>query len=146
MRVRLPVMICLSALALTASCRRPASFEQFIRADETVSGSYVFTLFLDDSLASYDLSIYTKVDPPLMAADRPEVSLGLVVEWAEKNGFTALREKVYLPCGGAAGSNQPYRSGVRPSHPGEWTVSITPENPPAGLRGIGMICKRNGTR
>lgn len=146
MNVRIPVIICLSALALMVSCRRPDSFEQFIRADGVVSGAYVFTLGLDDTLATYDISFYTKVDPPLMAADRPEASLGLVVVWAEGDGLTSLREKVYLPYGGVAGSAHPYRSGIKPSHPGEWTVSVTPEDPPAGLRGIGIICKRNGTR
>lgn len=131
-------------LLLLAACR-PASYEQFLRADQATSGEYVFALDLSDSAAVYDLSFYTRIDPALMAVEQPDRSLGLEVSWFAPAApdSAALAETVFLPYGGKAGSLQLYRSGVRPSPAGEWRVAVRPQAAPEGLRGIGIICKRH---
>ena len=147
--------IAIFAIMLLVSCR-PASYEQFIRADQAPDGEYAFALDLADSAATYDLSFYTRIDPALMAAEQPSGSLGLQVSWfppavaappAGTDPVTldtaAIAETVYIPYGGKAGSVQLYRSGIKPSPAGEWRLTITPMTPPAGLRGLGIICKRN---
>lgn len=132
-----------AALVLLAACR-PTSYEQFIRADQALEGEYVFALDLADSAAAYDLSFYTRIDPALMAAEEPSHSLGLEVSWKPAASDSVfLRESVYIPYGGKAGSVQLYRSGVHPSPAGEWSLSVKPNEAPKGLRGIGIICKRH---
>ena len=140
--------IAIFAIMLLVSCR-PASYEQFIRADQALDGEYVFALDLSDSTASYDLSLYTRVDPALMAAATPSAELALQVKWLAPASAVlsclavpAMSEIVYLPYGSAAGSVKLYRSGVKPAPAGEWHVAVTPIAPPEGLRGIGIICKR----
>ena len=130
----------LFALLMLAGCR-PASYEQFVRADQASGGEYVFNLDLSDSTASYDISLYTRVDSGIMKAEDPSHSLGLEIRWVADSTF--LCETVYVPYGGRAGSNSLYRSGVRPDPAGEWRVLVRPLDAPAGLRGIGIICKRN---
>lgn len=147
LRIILPVTL----LLLAAGCR-PASYEQFIRADQAQDGEYVFALDLSDSTATYDLSLYTRVDPTLMAAATPSVELALQVCWYSPAGeataaqaclaVPAMSEIVYLPFGAEAGSVKLYRSGVKPAPVGEWHLAVTPIAPPEGLRGIGIICKR----
>ena len=131
-----------SALLLFAAGCRPASYEQFIRADQAQDGEYVFALDLSDSTATYDISLYTRVDPALMAAATPSAELALQVCWQSTAG-EAMSEIVYLPYGAAGGTVQLYRSGIKPSPAGVWRLTITPMTPPAGLRGLGIICKRN---
>ena len=162
-------------LLLLLSACRPASYEQFVRADQAPGGVYEFRLDMGDSLATYDLSLYTRVDAGLLKADEPARSLGLEICWSPAGAETApapvmsdlssvmsdlasvmpdfdraslpdsisLRETVYLPYGGKAGSTHLYRSGIRPSPAGEWRLVIRPTDPPEGLRGIGIICKRH---
>lgn len=147
LRIILPVTL----LLLAAGCR-PASYEQFIRADQAQDGEYVFALDLSDSTATYDLSLYTRVDPTLMAAATPSAELALQFCWYSPAGeataaqpclaVPAMSEIVYLPFGAEAGSVKLYRSGVKPAPAGEWHLAVTPIVPPEGLRGIGIICKR----
>ncbi|MBQ3711856.1 MAG: hypothetical protein II891_05615 [Bacteroidales bacterium] len=142
----------LFAVLMLVGCR-PASYEQFIRADQAQDGDYIFQLDLSDSTATYDLSLYTRVDPALMAAATPSAELALQVCWlypaveaASDSACFAkptMSETVYLPYGAAGGTVQLYRSGVKPSPAGEWRLTVTPMAPPAGLRGLGIICKRN---
>lgn len=144
MNSRIAVLCALTAAL--ASCSEPASFEEFVRADMAENGVYEFVLNLGDSLSTYDISLFTKVDAPVMGRIRTSSSLGLEIEWKEAGTITpALSETVYLPYGDKGGASL-YRSGVKPSSPGSWTVSARPIDPPTGLRGIGIICKRNGTR
>ena len=183
--------LALFAILLLVACR-PASYEQFVRADQAQDGNYIFALDLSDSTAIYDLSLYTRVDPALMAAATPSAELALQVCWLAPQpsveeavppsgvrpsdsphhssgavpplpcrgwhvpqgerlpdstalsclAVPAMSEIVYLPYGSAAGSVKLYRSGVKPAPAGEWHLSVTPIAPPAGLRGIGIICKR----
>lgn len=136
-----------AAVAALAACSEPASFEEFVRADMAENGVYEFVLDLSDSLSTYDISLFTKVDAPVMGRIRSSSSIGLEVAWKEAGAISpALSETVYLPYGDKGVSASLYRSGVKPSSPGSWSVLVRPVDPPAGLRGIGIICKRNGTR
>ena len=140
------VTVLCALIAALSACSEPASFEEFVRADMAENGVYEFVLDLSDSLSTYDISLFTKVDAPVMGRIRASSSMGLEIAWKEGGAITpALSETVYLPYGGKAGASL-YRSGVKPSSPGSWTVSVRPVDPPSGLRGIGIICKRNGTR
>ena len=133
----------LIALLLLPACK-PASYEQFVRVDQATEGEYVFALDLSDSTASYDISLYTRVDTPVLEAEKPSGQLRLEVEWtAPACGEGGLSETVYLPYGNRAGSSKLYRSGVKLSPAGEWRVAVRPKNTPEGLRGIGIICKRH---
>ena len=149
-------LLLLPFLLLPLSCR-PSSYEQFVRADQTEDGRYVFALDLSDSAATYDISLYTRVDAPLLQAERPAGQLGLEVEWtlpdlsqgdtppewpATREFTPRLTETVYLPYGTRAGSSQLYRSGIKPEPAGEWLLAVRPIDAPEGLRGIGIICKR----
>lgn len=131
-----------------ASCR-PASYEQFLRCDQAEGGEYVFMLDMSDTLSDYDVSFYSRIDAPVMESAKPASQMALSVSWFAPQGTApSLSETVYLPYGGAAGSVRLYRSGVRVEPLGEWRVSVRPQDAPEGLRGIGIICKRNlhGTR
>ena len=139
--------------AAVISCRKPSSYEQFIRADRAEGGEYVFCLDMSDTLACYDVSLYTRVDAAFFAAARPSRQLRLEISWIAPvmpdstpvmpdPDRASLSETVYLPYGGRAGSAHLYRSGVKPSPAGEWTVAVRPLDAPKGLRGMGIICKR----
>lgn len=146
MKLRIPVLLLLLGLV---SCKAPASYEQFVRADQAVEGEYRFPLDLSDSTAVYDISLYTRVDPSLMASFREDEQLGLIISWFSSEREPVLRETVYLPYGGAKGSAALYRSGVKPSPAGEWSIVAEPVGAPEGLRGVGIICKKktaHGTR
>ena len=153
----------LAAAVLTAavsSCRKPSSYEQFIRADRAEGGEYVFCLDMSDTLACYDVSLYTRVDAAFFAAARPYRQLRLEISWIAPvmpdsspvlpdatlvmpdPDRASLSETVYIPYGGRGGSAHLYRSGVKPSPAGEWTVAVRPLDAPKGLRGMGIICKR----
>ena len=146
MKLRIPVLLLLLGLV---SCKAPASYEQFVRADQAVEGEYRFPLDLSDSTAVYDISLYTRVDPSPMASSRGDGQLGITVSWFSAGSEPVLRETVYLPRGGEKGSSALYRSGVKPSPTGEWLIVAEPVGAPEGLRGVGIICRKknaHGTR
>ncbi len=133
MRALLPI---LCALGVLAACSRPSSYEQFVRSDG--SGEYSFELELPDTLSSYDISFYSAVDRPLFSADTLR-SFPLQVVWRSPSG-RYLSETVYYP---ADSLKARYRSGIVPSEEGSWTLSVTIAPEPRGLRGLGVICRRN---
>ena len=126
-------MCAAAACLLLTCCVKPASYEEFIRADEAMGGLYSFTLDLADSLCTYDISFYTADD-----SVQPE-GLPVYVVWTgpEDAGFEEL---VYMKPGQTV---QPYRFHVEMAVPGEWRLDLRPMQVPAGFRGIGVICKRN---
>ncbi len=153
-------------LLLTLACNPPASYEQFVRADEAPEGIYEFTLpdfctVLATSPChsersegiSFDLSFYTA---PLAAP------LQLEVAWSypqEEGAVARYSETVWFPAGKHRAL---YRSGITvptvdtsapapsviPSEAKDpLTIRVKPINPPERFRGLGIICKRNdGTR
>lgn len=122
---------------LAFACRQPASVEQFIAAP----GPYAFVLDLSDSTAVWDISLFSRVD----ALDAP-AELALDVTWTAPSE-AVFTETVYLPlqAGTSFFSHEacvPYRSGVAPSERGVWALTVTPVEPPTGLRGVGVVTKR----
>lgn len=134
-------MIAAAAFVLSlCCCSRPTEMEVFVKSADAVGGVYSFELPLEDSLATYDLSFYTRVDAP--AGRRSGGSLELNVLWVSPSGERA-GETVHMD---AAKLLETYRTGVSPLEPGVWTLKVQVVNPPEGLRGLGLVCKENGTR
>ena len=121
-----------AACLLLACCVKPASYEEFIRADEATGGLYSFTLDMADSLCTYDISFYT-ADDELQAEGLP-----VYVVWTGP-GSESFEELVYMK---PDETIQPYRTGLVMSVPGEWKLDLRPMEVPEGFRGIGVICKR----
>ena len=129
----LPLLLFLLAL----SCRQPASTELFVKAP----GPYVFAVDMADSTAAYDFDLYTRIDATEFPAE-----LRLDVVW--KGPASDFKETVYLPVtrGHSFFSQEsyaPYRTGVVPSNPGQWTLHVSLPNPPEGLRGMGLVVRRS---
>ncbi len=128
MRRLLPVLI----LLLAAACSRPGSYEVFKHADG--SGDYSFDLEFADTLQACDISFYTAIDRPLLQDTL--VSFPLKVVWRAPSG-RYFSETVYYP---ADSVRVRYRSGLVPSEAGVWTLSVSIDPEPRGLRGLGVIC------
>ena len=125
--------------ATICSCVRPSSTETFIPVDGADFGMYRYELDLTDSLATYDLSFYTRVDgavPGMLCLD---------VTWTSPVGDT-FGETVYMHTGDSNGACEAYRTGVSPRMAGIWKLDVNIPDAPEGLRGLGLVCKRNGTR
>ena len=127
----------LVALLLAFSCSQPRSTESFIRGE----GPYVFTVDMTDSTSAYSFDLFTRID----ATEYP-ARLPLNVKWLAPEG-SSFTEIVNLPVerGSAFFSQEsyaPYRADVVPAVPGIWTVTVTVPNPPEGLRGMGLVVKK----
>lgn len=119
-----------------ASCVRPDSEEYFIPASKAQDGVYVFDFEMADSLARYDVFFYTRVD------GAPLDSLPLNVMWLSPSG-ESFSEKVYMD---PSLEMEAYRTGVAPYETGAWRICVRPLGVTDGFRGLGLICKNNGTR
>ncbi|MBP5381930.1 MAG: hypothetical protein J6Y45_01105 [Bacteroidales bacterium] len=133
MRRLLPLVL----LLMLSACARPNSYEQFVRSDGT--GEYSFTLDFADTLQGCDISFYTAIDRPLLRDTL--VSFPLKVVWRAPSG-RYFSETVYYP---ADSIRVLYRSGLVPSEAGDWTLSVSINPEPAGLRGLGIICSRKAS-
>ena len=131
------LLLILPAL-LFLSCSRPSSTETFLRGD----GPYVFTVDMSDSLATYDVDLFTRID----AMEFP-AQLRLDITW--KDPLDSLfTETVYLPVSRGSSffsqeSYAPYRADVAPAVPGLWSVTVAVHNPPEGLNGMGLVLKKH---
>ena len=145
----------ISALALLtlllASCRAPASMEQFVRVQDRAEDGYHFSADLSDTTHCYDFTFYTRLDG--RAGEMPADPLPLTVTWVSpsQEGFT---ETVWLDVTGRPDSwfsrqiYAPYRSGVAVKEPGKWQLIVSTPGTPA-LRGLGLRVaktKEDGTR
>lgn len=125
--------VCAAASCLLlACCVRPASYEEFVRADEAVGGLYSFTLDLADTLCTYDISFYIAGD------DTRSEGIPVYVVWTGPDGEN-FEELVYM---NSSETLQPYRTDVAMAALGEWKLDLRPMEVPDGFRGIGVICKR----
>lgn len=124
-------------------CTKPGSYEEFIRAKDASEGVYSFDLDMSDEGCSYDISLFTKLDTRVFGR-RTSESMPLAVIWSSGDSLS-FSETVYYPLDRTI---VPYRSGVVLQHPGNWTIRFNVLTAPKGLRGLGIICKRNdnGTR
>ena len=141
---RLAAHIAVIAALLITSCTKPAVCESFVSIDDRdVIGSYVFDMDLCDSLATYDLYLYTRVDqlPPMLAAQE---DMELRVRWVSPEGeryeetvFFPVREKVKAL----------YRRDFVPVTHGIWKLELSVRDEIDGLRGMGIVLERkDGTR
>ena len=122
-------------LLLLASCAAPSAREYFIRSDK--SGEYSFELEMEDTLSGYDLSFYTKIDRPLLEPDTL-VCFPMQILWRSPSG-RYFSETVWYP---ADSARVRYRSGLVPSESGTWTLGVTLDPEPSGLRGLGVQISR----
>jgi len=127
---------------LFSGCREPMSTEKFVKGE----GPYTFFVEMSDSTATYDFDLYTRVDAPLDSLRKMQ-ALPLTVTWTSPS-FHVFKEDVYLPMEGKTSlySRQvraPYRSGVQPGEWGQWIVNVRVNDPPEGLRGMGLVVSRN---
>ena len=128
-------------ILLLTGCKEPMSVERFVKGE----GPYTFFVEMVDSTASYDFDLYTRVDAP-MDSLRKMTSLPLTVTWTSPS-FHVFKEDVYMPMEGQGSffSRQirvPYRAGVRPTEWGQWVIAVRVNNPPEGLRGMGLVVER----
>ena len=133
------IFLFLSVLTALHSCDAADSVEYFVPSRDAQDGIYAFNLEMTDSLTAYDVSFYTRVD-----ADKSDW-LCLDVLWRSPSGKT-FSETVYMKSGGSRGAMEPYRRGLQPVEQGSWKLEIKPVDPPRGLRGMGVVCKNNGSR
>ena len=153
MRVRtlsLAAVALLSAL-LCAGCSRPVREEGFIRAQDAAGGVYRFDVDLSDSLAAYDLKVYSRVES-LFRKLPAMISTPLSVSWISPSG-QRYSENVWLTLTRPGTSpyllesEQFYRRGLVPAEYGKWTLEISPDDAPKGFSGLGVITIRHdGTR
>ena len=151
-RSRLTAAFCpLLALLLLVACSRPDCIETFVKASDAPAGVYSFEADFTDTLATWDLSLYTRIDGPARRL-RDVHALPLKVEWTAPSG-ERFSEMVEIPLTRPAGSRfclesqVPYRTGVVPVEAGVWTIDLIPQAPPDGFRGMGLITeRRDGTR
>lgn len=141
------VILCVFATLM--GCVKPSSYEAFVRScDRGDDGLYRFTLDLSDTLASYDLSIYSRIDciSPLMAGYQ---DIPMSAWWTSPSGET-YKDDFFFPVQDSTVVDfysTPYvfafREGFTPVEPGEWKlafdVSEGEEYPQ--LCGMGIICK-----
>lgn len=124
---------------LLPACSQPDSQEWFVRRDEARDGVYIYSLPLADTTAAYDFWFYSRV------GSRPIESLQLNVQWLAPSG-RAFSEVVYMRCVETGGSKEAYRSGMVPAEAGDWQLSVRPVGVDEDFLGLGVICKKNGTR
>ena len=128
-------------LLLLVGCREPMSVERFVAGE----GPYTFFVEMTDSAATYDFDFYTRVDAPRDSL-RARAALPLSVTWTSPS-FHVFREDVYLPLEGRSSFyslqvRAPYRADVRPGEYGQWVLSVRVDDPPEGLRGMGLVTTR----
>ncbi len=137
--------LCVILTVLLFSCSRPQSYETFVKAADAPGGVYSYQLDLSDSLASYDISFYSRVDRNSLNVRNEYPQIRLEVTWVSPSGQN-FSETVYMRGSNSAGDIQKYRSGVVPRESGEWTLKVKAFPGEGKFRGLGVICRRNGTR
>ena len=142
------LLLVLAAVTLLASCREPSVREEFIPG----SGPFIFQVDMADTTQTYDFTFYTRLDgrPHLLES---VVDMPLDIRWISPSE-EVYEETVWLPLTDPHATfysrqiRHLYRSGVVPLEPGEWALSVTVPDTLAipGLRGLGLIQRRNGSR
>lgn len=137
--------------ALLCSCTRPDQTETYVGVrHRNADGMYSMTVDMSDSLASYDFTIFTRLDLRKSRFETLEDSIGVGAEWMAPDS-TRYREFFYIPKDSFSSSTSfskdyflPYRRGVVPNLPGVWTVSFLVMGEAAEyMNGMGLICKTN---
>ncbi|MCR5019309.1 MAG: hypothetical protein K6A64_11000 [Bacteroidales bacterium] len=133
-------------LMYIVACREPSVSEEFIPAP----GPYEFALDFSDSLAKYDVALFTRIDSHEKTM-RALGELPVTATWVAPSldgevPLGTFTEEFFLPLEGARRSYfsrqvwHPYRSGVVPAVYGEWklTLSLPDSIKVHGMRGMGV--------
>lgn len=136
------------ALVMVAACSEPAQMEYFCSSDDRDSlGRFCYSLDMSDSLSTYDIAFYTRIDCSPKDFDALN-DLRVDVELVSPAGLSYV-ETVYLPVASFSSRKRStydsiadYRTGLTPVEWGVWQMYLSlPEI--QGLRGMGVI---NGKR
>ena len=153
------MLLFLAAFAAAGvSCSRPTSTEQFVSVDDrAANGLYHYSLDLSDSLVTYDVSFYSRIDASKVRISQVK-DFSMMITWIAPSG-RQYRETVYFGVydespGSDFFSSQfvkPYRTGLKPVEFGVWEMNVLVNSGAEvpGFRGLGVICKKNvgnGTR
>lgn len=138
------------ALVMVAACSEPAQMEYFCSSDDRDSlGRFCYSLDMSDSLSTYDIAFYTRIDCSPKDFDALD-DVRVDVELVSPAGLSYV-ETVYLPVASFSSRKRctydsiaDYRTGLTPVEWGVWQMYLSlPEI--QGLRGIGVINrKENG--
>ncbi len=150
MKFRVLMIVALATVFL--GCSRPASYEKFVRTgNKGNDGLYHYSLDMSDSLCTYDVYFYSRIDcsSTRLAGVR---DFPLNVTWISPDGQKYV-EKVYFKVHGDIEDNDfysrqykfLYRSGLVPVRWGEWKLDVRIDSDQfvPGFRGLGVICKKN---
>lgn len=140
-------------LFLTVSCARPSSYETFILKEKAQYGdTYSFNLDFHDSLSTYNLDLYTRMERKAFGRFSAD-SLDLRVNWVSPED-SILTEDLVLRLGAATDSSYfskdyilPLKEGFAvPAHgsPGIWRLRVLIKNNPEDIRGLGVVFSREG--
>lgn len=136
------------AMVMVAACSEPAQMEYFCSSDDRDSlGRFCYSLDMSDSLSTYDIAFYTRIDCSPKDFDALN-DVRVDVELVSPAGLSYV-ETVYLPVASFSSRKRctydsiaDYRTGLTPVEWGVWQMYLSlPEI--QGLRGMGVI---NGKR
>ncbi len=148
---RVPGISVMAFLVFALSCSRPLATENFIRSSEAGAGGvYAYSLDLSDSLTSYSLYFYTRIDSPGQdSRNLPDIGLEADLFSPSGKRYTG---RIRIPGESACRSGYfakdyyfLYRSGFVPSEAGEWLMSVRVEDRDSlhGFRGLGIRLVRH---
>ena len=126
------------------SCRQPGSVELFVPGE---TGPFAFSVDLSDTTAAYDFDFYTRLDGRHRDI-LSDTEMPMTVTWTAPSGALYV-ETVYVPLSGSDETfysrqvRAPYRSDVVPAEAGAWQIRVSLPVSVPGLRGLGLIVKRN---
>ena len=129
--VLLPVL-----LAAVISCQKPDRGSEFIKGERA---AYEFVLEDVDSLALYDISLYTSPKTRNIIAP---ASLPLEIRWVSEESDIYV-ERVVME---VSSRRQPYREGVLFPLGGRWRLVIYLQDGADAINGLGITWRRYGTR
>lgn len=123
-------------LVTVFSCQKPDRGSEFIKGERA---AYEFVLEDVDSLALYDISLYTS---PKTENNVAPASLPLDVRWVSPESDIHV-ERVVMEI---SSRRQPYREGVLFPLGGRWRLVIYPQDGAEAINGLGITWRRYGTR
>lgn len=127
------IVAAMCAFVLSA-CARPTQWEEFLTAPRD---SYDFTINVEDSLALYDFSFYTRIDDGVKKMVYP---LRLDIQWVSPSD-SCYSETVYMNVKPKEVSENWYRTGLSFPSCGKWTLRVGVSPQTKEFRGLGLIWK-----
>lgn len=142
-------------LAAMVSCAKPSSYEPFVLREKAEYGdTYIFSLDLSDSTATYGLDFYTRLQRPAFGTF-PSDSISLDLRWISPSDSVILSDTTFIRVAQPVDSSyysRDFMVGYKrvltlPEH-GIWRLRAKVLNDSEAIRGLGVIFtrKENGTR